>query len=65
MSLKEKINKLKEKENLARSAGGSEQIEKQHGRGKLTARERIDLLLDPEVSSNRKCLSRINPPNSA
>jgi hypothetical protein len=47
MSLKEKINKLKEKENLARSAGGSEQIEKQHRRGKLTARERIDLLLDP------------------
>ena len=47
MSLKEKINKLKEKETLARAAGGSEQIEKQHSRGKLTARERIDLLLDP------------------
>ena len=47
MNLKEKINKLKEKETLARAAGGSEQIEKQHSRGKLTARERIDLLLDP------------------
>ena len=47
MSMKEKINKLKEKETLARAAGGSEQIEKQHSRGKLTARERIDLLLDP------------------
>ena len=47
MSLKEKIDKLKEEEALARAAGGSEQIEKQHSRGKLTARERIDLLLDP------------------
>jgi acetyl-CoA carboxylase carboxyltransferase component len=28
-------------------AGGSEAIERQHQRGKLTARERVDLLLDP------------------
>ena len=27
--------------------GGEKAIERQHGRGKLTARERIDLLLDP------------------
>src|SRR2546423_10770533 len=27
--------------------GGAEKIEKQHQRGKLTARERIDLLFDP------------------
>jgi propionyl-CoA carboxylase beta chain len=27
--------------------GGPERIEQQHGRGKLTARERLDLLLDP------------------
>ena len=28
--------------------GGTERIEQQHGRGKLTARERLDLLLDPD-----------------
>ena len=28
--------------------GGEERIEQQHSRGKLTARERLDLLLDPE-----------------
>ncbi len=28
--------------------GGLERIEQQHGRGKLTARERLDLLLDPD-----------------
>jgi acetyl-CoA carboxylase carboxyltransferase component len=31
----------------AELGGGTEEIEKQHRRGKLTARERIDLLLDP------------------
>jgi acetyl-CoA carboxylase carboxyltransferase component len=28
--------------------GGAERIEQQHGRGKLTARERLELLLDPD-----------------
>ena len=31
----------------ARLGGGSERIERQHARGKLTARERLDYLLDP------------------
>jgi acetyl-CoA carboxylase carboxyltransferase component len=31
----------------AKLGGGEEKIAKQHGRGKLTARERIDLLVDP------------------
>jgi propionyl-CoA carboxylase beta chain len=31
--------------------GGVEHIERQHGRGKLTARERIDLLVDPDTFS--------------
>ncbi|MFC4273846.1 acyl-CoA carboxylase subunit beta [Achromobacter aloeverae] len=31
----------------ARGMGGPEGVEKQHGRGKLTVRERIDALLDP------------------
>ena len=31
----------------ARQGGGAERIARQHARGKLTARERLDLLLDP------------------
>jgi len=45
--VKEKIEELKKREELARLGGGQKQIDRQHERGKLTARERIDLLLDP------------------
>jgi propionyl-CoA carboxylase beta chain len=31
----------------ARAGGGAERVEKQHAAGKLTARERVELLLDP------------------
>jgi len=37
---------LLEKRELARLGGGKEKIEVQHAKGKLTARERIQLLLD-------------------
>src|SRR5215211_2461620 len=42
----EKLKKLYELKNLAESGGGKEKIDVQHAKGKLTARERIDLLLD-------------------
>jgi acetyl-CoA/propionyl-CoA carboxylase len=42
----EKLKKLYELKNLAESGGGKEKIDIQHSKGKLTARERIDLLLD-------------------
>ncbi|HJT83957.1 MAG TPA: acyl-CoA carboxylase subunit beta [Nitrososphaeraceae archaeon] len=42
----EKLKKLYELKNLAESGGGKERIDVQHSKGKLTARERIDLLLD-------------------
>src|SRR5882724_2537142 len=32
----------------ARAGGGNRRIEAQHAKGKLTARERIELLLDPD-----------------
>ncbi len=38
---------LKEKNQKALLGGGEDKIEKQHKKGKLTARERIDLLMDP------------------
>jgi len=46
MSLEEKLKKLEEMRQQARLGGGQDKIEAQHQKGKLTARERIDLLLD-------------------
>ncbi|WP_315975087.1 carboxyl transferase domain-containing protein, partial [Microvirga yunnanensis] len=42
----EVIERLEERRAQARLGGGEKRIEAQHGRGKLTARERIELLLD-------------------
>ncbi|MFO7712154.1 MAG: carboxyl transferase domain-containing protein [Dehalococcoidia bacterium] len=42
----ERLKKLQEKEKTERALGGPERVEKQHDSGKLTARERIDLLFD-------------------
>ena len=42
----EKIKQLIEKREEARIGGGQKAIDKQHARGKYTARERIDMLLD-------------------
>ncbi|MGD9662611.1 MAG: acyl-CoA carboxylase subunit beta [Porticoccaceae bacterium] len=41
------IHQLEEKRQQARLGGGLKRIEAQHAKGKLSARERIDLLLDP------------------
>jgi propionyl-CoA carboxylase beta chain len=41
------IRQLDEKRSAARLGGGQKRIDVQHGKGKLTARERIELLLDP------------------
>ena len=40
------IQQLKDKKALAQLGGGQKRIDDQHKKGKLTARERIDLLLD-------------------
>src|SRR5499427_1562350 len=41
------VNLLEEKREAARAGGGSHRVDAQHRRGKLTARERLELLLDP------------------
>jgi acetyl-CoA carboxylase carboxyltransferase component len=43
----DKIARLEELRRQAMLGGGERRIEQQHKRGKLTARERVDLLLDP------------------
>ena len=47
MTIEESLEKLQALKARARLGGGEERIEAQHERGKLTARERIDVLLDP------------------
>ena len=43
-----KINELIEKRVKAKMGGGEKRIDSQHAKGKLTARERIDVLLDED-----------------
>ena len=43
---KEKIKELVARRQSARMGGGQKRIDAQHAKGKLTARERLDLLLD-------------------
>ncbi len=45
--LTELTEQLHERREAALQGGGEEKVAKQHERGKLTARERIDLLVDP------------------
>jgi propionyl-CoA carboxylase beta chain len=47
MSVEEKIRLLEERRNLARLGGGEDRIRRQHEAGKMTARERVQMLLDP------------------
>jgi propionyl-CoA carboxylase beta chain len=47
MSIEERIKKLEEMNAQAVSGGGEARIERQHATGKLTARERVELLFDP------------------
>ncbi|NLF42253.1 MAG: acyl-CoA carboxylase subunit beta [Bacteroidales bacterium] len=46
MAFEEKIKELLEKRELAKQGGGQKRIDTQHKKGKLTARERIENLLD-------------------
>jgi acetyl-CoA carboxylase carboxyltransferase component len=46
MNIEEKLKLLKQKKGEARLGGGEKRIEEQHGKGKLTARERLEILLD-------------------
>src|SRR5512139_135486 len=46
MAIQDKIKELMQLREQARLGGGEKRIDSQHKKGKLTARERIDLLLD-------------------
>ena len=48
METEKQLELLMQRQAEARLGGGQERIDKQHAAGRLTARERIDLLLDPD-----------------
>ncbi len=45
----ERMNEMNKRRERLQKGGGEERIKKQHSRAKLTARERIELLLDPDT----------------
>ena len=46
MSIHDKLSRLEELRRAATEGVGSERVQTQHDRGKLSARERLDLLMD-------------------
>lgn len=48
METKNALDKLKARQGQARLGGGEKRISEQHAKGKLTARERIKLLVDAD-----------------
>ncbi|MEQ8499634.1 MAG: carboxyl transferase domain-containing protein, partial [Sneathiellaceae bacterium] len=48
MGWKAAIEELRLREQQAQEMGGADKVKRQHDNGKLTVRERIDALLDPD-----------------
>src|SRR5256884_7126930 len=46
MDLEQKLQELKKRDHLAQEGGGAERRERQHKEGKMSARERVEFLLD-------------------
>ncbi len=54
MDLEQKLQELKRRDRLAEDGGGKERRERQHKEGKMSARERVEFLLDEgHVRGNR------------
>src|SRR5216110_2595082 len=49
MTMREKLELLQQKRAESELGGGAERIKVQHEKGKMTARERLDVLLDPRT----------------
>src|SRR5688500_8619664 len=57
-----KLGRLRELQEQALQGGGPERVEQQHARGKLTARERVEVLLDPGTCQEVGAL--VTPPST-
>ena len=47
MSWKPEVDEIEARRDAARAMGGAEAVDRQHARGRLTVRERVDALIDP------------------
>lgn len=47
--IEERLEELRKRRDLSRLGGGQRRVDQQHSKGKLTARERIELLLDADT----------------
>lgn len=67
LTMGDAVADLQERRHQADNAGSERSVAKQHARGKLTARERIELLLDPgtfvEVGKLRRATRRSDDPS--
>ena len=57
MTWKDEVENLNKRKKLSYQMGGEENVKKQHDLGKMTARERIEALLDPGSFLERGVLS--------
>ncbi len=58
------LQELAEREARAKAMGGDDKIARQHGKGRLTARERIDALLDPDSFDEHGLLAASDLPEA-
>lgn len=49
MSWLNDVDELKQRKEIARQMGGAEKVAQQHAKGRLTVRERVDHMLDPDT----------------
>ena len=56
---KAEIEELEKRKNIARQMGGEKNIAKQHSKGKMTVRERIDVLVDEDSFIERGLLAGV------
>ena len=47
LTMQQKIEELRKRRNKAMLGGGADKLDKQHKQGKLTARERVEVMVDP------------------
>ena len=60
--MKDVLQELNKRREYARLGGGADRIEAQHSKGKLTARERIEILMDQDSLKSLICLFLIDVP---
>src|SRR5438105_13438951 len=63
--LSERLEQLQKRKEEAYHAGSERAVQRQHDRGKMTARERVDYLLDPGSFVELDLLARTRNPDVA